>query len=474
MEPQYTQPQQTPQDAYELMSEAHLDEASISVSVKTPDCLRQNYQFIRVIGEGANGKTYLALCRTTHKKVAIKALKLVDQFKSLELFRREAATLSQIQVHGVPQFIDFVESEESLDECYLIQEFFDYPSIQQMIDERNESGTSFSEFETMHIMQGLGEILHALQTQYSPPIIHRDIKPSNILYDEKQKKVMLIDFGSVANPSKKTGGSTVAGTQGFMAPEQLMGECTVQSDFYALGATALYMLTGISPVDMEYDKANPFLIKCDALLEKKNVSLGMQKLIQELMSPQVENRPNNAYALTERLQQARAESLSPQKPLPPAFKFLIKHHKIILPPVALIFIWLTITSLIAIYQFPRISTLMEFWQGAVLTFFEPSTLILTVIMTFVCVYLIPKLIRYLHARWLKSQIRKLEAVAGYQNHELVIHRDNLPHQYAECVFYDDVNQTYRYYYGKVKVGEQVTLGTTTYTVTDGSKQFLRA
>lgn len=61
----------------------------------------------------------------------------------------------------------------------------------------------------------------------------------------------LIDFGAVANPMLQSGGSTVAGTYGYMHPEQLMGKPAPESDIYALAATLVYMLSGTEPSDIQ-------------------------------------------------------------------------------------------------------------------------------------------------------------------------------------------------------------------------------
>ena len=264
----------------------------------TPKCLKDKYQFIKLIGEGANAKTYLAVSTIEHQRVVVKALKNVDQFKSIDLFKREAATLSHINVEGVPKFYDFITSEDNLGECYIVQEYFNFPTLQDLI---NKNKKTFSESETLNIITKLANILDELQSNYTPPIIHRDIKPSNILYDPKTQKVMLIDFGAVANPAKKSQGSTVAGTLGFMAPEQLMGECTIQSDYYALGATALYMLTGISPVDMDNDPDNPFQLIATPHLMDKAISLHVQTFINELINPDLASRPQNSKELLKQL-----------------------------------------------------------------------------------------------------------------------------------------------------------------------------
>ena len=83
----------------------------------------------------------------------------------------------------------------------------------------------------------IAQVLRILQSlhEHQPPVIHRDIKPSNLMLtpvDNGKYKVTLLDFGAVANPQIQTGGSTVAGTFGYMPPEQLMGQAQPGSDIY--------------------------------------------------------------------------------------------------------------------------------------------------------------------------------------------------------------------------------------------------
>src|SRR5262249_24875756 len=79
----------------------------------------------------------------------------------------------------------------------------------------------------------------------------RDLKPSNVIR-RPDGSFVFIDFGAVRDKMKPEGGSTVVGTFGYMAPEQFQGRAMPASDVYAVGTTALAMLTGREPEDLPH------------------------------------------------------------------------------------------------------------------------------------------------------------------------------------------------------------------------------
>ena len=138
----------------------------------TPRELYGKYTYIRLLGEGTSGKTWLAKSMNTGQLLAVKVLIFgqIDDYKSLELFRREAEVLQSIQVPGVPRFYESIFSEDNRT-CYIIQQYVTFP---RLLDTLKTIGR-LKEYETLQIMEKTARILFALQTVYSPPIIHRDI-----------------------------------------------------------------------------------------------------------------------------------------------------------------------------------------------------------------------------------------------------------------------------------------------------------
>ena len=222
-----------------------------------PAVLNNRYRIIRTLGKGGFGKTFLA--EDTHlpsqRICVIKQLKPVVEKPHVyqlmqERFAREAAILEELgeENNQIPKlYAYFVENEQ----FYLVQELIDGLTLSQKL--RQEG--FFSEDLVQNI---LIDILYVLDYIHSKGIIHRDIKPGNIIYREKDSKAVLIDFGiakEIINPTIELGGeftnTIVIGTPGFMPPEQAVGKPIFASDIYSLGMTAIALLTGVSPDNLQ-------------------------------------------------------------------------------------------------------------------------------------------------------------------------------------------------------------------------------
>lgn len=266
----------------------------------TPPELRDAYSYVRCLGEGAQGRTYLARRLSVGDFVAIKELRLSESedFKGFELFLRESEVLSSVDDPGVPKFIERRISVNKTGPCFIVQEYCEFGSVQKVLDLHEKSRQAFSIEVMGDILVGVAQILDRLETRYVPPIIHRDIKPSNILFARLHGDIQcrLIDFGAVANPQRRSRSSTVAGTCGYMAPEQLCGECSPASDIYALGMTAVQMLTGIPPWKMP---VHGLQVRYESILKemRPDVQEDVFSLLRAMTSSSLEERIPDASSL---------------------------------------------------------------------------------------------------------------------------------------------------------------------------------
>jgi len=215
-------------------------------SCKSPLLLNGRYRLIRVLGQNT-GVTWLALDEQTNVQVVVKELSVrkISAWKEHELFHREMSVLKQLSHPGIPGFLDdFTRSQARKESFYFVQEHREGKNLKEEMESHR-----YTEHEVLLVVGQVLEILVYLQG-LSPAVIHRDIKPSNIIRSGSGR-VSLIDFGSVADlvrPGNQ--GSTVAGTFGYMAPEQLYGKSAPGTDVYGLGITAVVLLTRKDPEEM--------------------------------------------------------------------------------------------------------------------------------------------------------------------------------------------------------------------------------
>ena len=215
--------------------------------------LAERYEVQRQLGKQTGRQTLLARDLQTQELVAIKQLFLGGDFEwqDLKLFEREAETLKALSHPAIPRYLDYLEIDEPDNKGFaLVQTYVDGKTLEEHL----RSGRTFSEIEVKELAKSLLEILIYLHEQ-NPPVIHRDIKPSNILLHSRSGntvgQVYLVDFGSVQNQAAKFGGTiTVVGTYGYMAPEQFGGRSVPASDLYGLGATLIYLVTGLHPTEL--------------------------------------------------------------------------------------------------------------------------------------------------------------------------------------------------------------------------------
>lgn len=203
------------------------------------------YVLIGLLGDGAQGRTFEGFDRMRGQPVAIKRFDVrgAVAWKDVELAEREARVLQSLSHPRLPRYVEHFEEDGAL---YLVMEKIEGESLAAL----RARGASLSEDEVMRLLREAGEVLGYLHGR-APPVIHRDLKPGNVIR-RPDGSFAFVDFGAVRDKLRHEGGSTVVGTFGYMAPEQFQGRALPASDVYAVGATALAMLTGRQPEDLPH------------------------------------------------------------------------------------------------------------------------------------------------------------------------------------------------------------------------------
>ncbi|MEL6787647.1 MAG: serine/threonine-protein kinase [Cyanobacteria bacterium J06607_15] len=221
--------------------------------------LNNRYRIIKTLGRGGFGETYLT--EDTHmpsgRKCVLKQLKpMVKQPKMplwmKERFQREAAILEELGDGSsqIPQLYAYFSED---DKFYLVQEWIEGLTLNQYWEQEGN-------LHRDEVRQILTQLLPVLDYVHSRRIIHRDIKPENIILRRGDNLPFLIDFGAVkeaiateVNGNSESTYSASIGTPGYMASEQAAGRPIYSSDLYSLGLTAIFLLTGLAPHELETD-----------------------------------------------------------------------------------------------------------------------------------------------------------------------------------------------------------------------------
>jgi serine/threonine protein kinase len=320
------------------------DNVQFCQNCQSPLLLKQRYRATKVLGSGGFGKTYEASDLGTPNKV-IKVL-INNSPKAVELFQREAEVLGQLNNPGIPRvepnsYTVFHPADGQDPVHCLVMEKVEGMNLRDYLKQLRHPIDS----ETAE--RWLKELVLILQAVHERGILHRDIKPQNIIF-KPDGKLALIDFGAVRKgtgteiataagggtevASHMASGTTVSSV-GYTAPEQMNGEALRQSDFYSLGKSFIFLLTGKEPSEISYDAHE------DVLQWRRyapDVESKLETLIDQMTSTLVRQRPQNAQDIL-RLLTVNTPLTKPVPPQPDAVSGPVSNfdsHNELNPPVS--------------------------------------------------------------------------------------------------------------------------------------------
>jgi serine/threonine-protein kinase len=220
---------------------------------------RDRYRVIKKLGQGGFGVTYLAQNATLPgepycviKQLCPKAGSELSLERAKVRFRREARALANLGSHSqIPQLLDYFTTGG---EFYLVQDYIHGETLAQEV-------RRVGRLTEAQVKYFLREIIPVVRFIHRNRVIHRDIKPPNIIRSERDRRLVLIDFGAVRefladvddHTSVQAPATQFVGTPGFAPPEQLALRPCFASDVYALGMTCLYLLTARTPIEFDQD-----------------------------------------------------------------------------------------------------------------------------------------------------------------------------------------------------------------------------
>jgi serine/threonine-protein kinase len=280
-----------------------------SISERLLSALGGSYTIERELTGGGMALVFVGEDHDLGRKVVIKILPPeLAATVSAERFRREILTVARLQ-H--PHIVPILKAGEVDGLPYFVMPYVDGESI----DIRLRRTGVFTVREALGIMK---DAARALAFAHERGVVHRDIKPGNILLAAGSATVT--DFGvakalsSARRSGEKGNGNGLTntgmslGTILYMAPEQAAGDPDIdgRADIYSLGITAYEMLAGSAPfanlTPREMLTARLTLPPPPLSTVRKDVPLGLEKLIAHCLAIDPANRPQSAAALVDALE----------------------------------------------------------------------------------------------------------------------------------------------------------------------------
>ncbi|MFF3645723.1 PQQ-binding-like beta-propeller repeat protein [Streptomyces sp. NPDC002564] len=204
-----------------------------------PDSYIGPYRVIRELGAGGMGRVHLAASRSG-RAVAVKVVR-PELAADPDFRRRFKAEVDAARAVSGAFTAPVVDADPEGPQPWLATAYIPGPSLTDALAAHGPMPEP-----TLRVLGGgLAEALAAI---HRAGLIHRDLKPSNILLSLEGPRV--IDFGisRAVDGTVLTAEGQVAGSPGFMSPEQSRGgELTPASDVFAFGAVLAFAATGVPP-----------------------------------------------------------------------------------------------------------------------------------------------------------------------------------------------------------------------------------
>ena len=194
--------------------------------------MKNKYEVIGVVGEGAYGIVYKCLNKETNKYVAVKKFKETQDKLVQKTMKRELAMLQLLRHENV---VEFQESFVSKGNFFLVFEYVEKNLLEVL--EESPRGLSPKLIRSL-----VYQMCKAVSYLHKNNMIHRDVKPENLLIDENFN-LKLCDFGFARKVKLNKYNNHIdtmtdyVATRWYRSPELLLsgGIYGPEVDYWAIG-----------------------------------------------------------------------------------------------------------------------------------------------------------------------------------------------------------------------------------------------
>ncbi|MBI4098838.1 MAG: serine/threonine protein kinase [Candidatus Magasanikbacteria bacterium] len=240
------------------------------------------YRVLEFIAEGAIGRTYRAEEITTGGLVCVKHCSRVTAQRE-RILTDEARNMWDLRHSAIPAIRRLTRVDNG--SLALVMSFMPGRTIEKIV-------ADLGRLHPESVAWITERMLNALWYLHDHGVVHGDIKPQNAVVADDHM-LGLVDFGlAMVRPTASS--RNIGYTECFAPPEQVEGKPILpESDFYALGATMIYMLSG-GNLDRVKEREVPTSVPAE-----------LRDFIRALVTRDVLSRPRKAEDLFKSLKGIR-------------------------------------------------------------------------------------------------------------------------------------------------------------------------
>ena len=194
--------------------------------------MKNKYEVLGIVGEGAYGIVYKCLNKETNKYVAVKKFKETQDKLVQKTMKRELAMLQMLHHENV---VEFQESFVSKGNFFLVFEYVEKNLLEVL--EESPKGLSPKLIRSL-----VFQMCKSVAYLHKNNMIHRDVKPENLLIDENLN-LKLCDFGFARKVKLNKQNNNIdtmtdyVATRWYRSPELLLsgGIYGPEVDYWAIG-----------------------------------------------------------------------------------------------------------------------------------------------------------------------------------------------------------------------------------------------
>ncbi len=262
------------------------------------------------IGEGGMGAVWRASHALLRRPTAVKLLPPEAMSDAaIRRFEREVQLTARLTHPNTVAIYDYGRTRDGI--FYYAMELIEGTDLERLV-------AAHGPLPPERVAHLLIQVCGALGEAHDLGLVHRDVKPANVLVAMRQHEhefSKLVDFGLVKSVKSETpelgltATNALTGTPLYLSPEAIQDPDSVnaQSDLYALGAVAWYLLAGrpvfegrtvveVCALHLHEAPRRP------SELVASEVPAELEAIVLSCLAKKPEARPDGARALRELLQ----------------------------------------------------------------------------------------------------------------------------------------------------------------------------